>query len=843
MARPARALLALLLSAAVVLPAPVPALAAGGTISGTLTGDGAPLAGVVVAAEAKAVAGTDVATAVTAADGTFTLAVPAGSYVVRLAPPDPWLGGWYHWLQGTVARAYADTVTVAEGAAVTGIDAGLARGWTVYGMVAGASGASAAGATVTLCDAWDTATCPATGAVAADGSFALEHVRAGSWLLRVTGAPAALRDGWYAAGADGHWAATDWDATSLVVEADTAVAMTLPLRVAIKGAVRSTGGVAIAGATVTACAGDACTSTTTGADGTFTTPHLAPGAYTIEVGALDPWFGGFYSAVTATHTVASAASASPVTVGAASVTLPAMGLARGYALTGRVADIGGEGIGNLYLRACTAGEVCREARSEADGTFRVTALGGVYPVRLWIEDDAGNPVFPDGWYDAASATGFTLNEAYADFVPMNRADVDLGTIGIPRLRYVTGTVYGEALAGPVNEAQVMACRMGPGICYYVSTAEDGSFFIPTLPPDVYRLQVTSQAELIADGWYAKGSPGAYTRFESDATYIDLTGDDATGLDIELPRTWLAGASIGPAAYNGQVCAVKTDSDESYACSGDADVAHLALNLPDGRYRLRLEGAAEFATTWYAPDAPGRVTADEASAAVFEVAEAMLDLGAMTTMTRAQATPPEATIAPAADSVRVARDAAVRVVFSEPVTGAIDGVTITDASAGGAAVAATATWTAATRTLVLTPVALLPAGHVLEVAAGTSIRDTDGNRLARTTSVFTVTTDAVAPKLASRTPAPNATRVSRTANLVAKWGEGVRTAAVKAVLTDTKTGRTVAVRLRWDSARRALTVDPAATLAGKRKYRIAISGVADGAGNRAAAVSWTFTTRA
>jgi hypothetical protein len=123
------------------------------------------------------------------------------------------------------------------------------------------------------------------------------------------------------------------------------------------------------------------------------------------------------------------------------------------------------------------------------------------------------------------------------------------------------------------------------------------------------------------------------------------------------------------------------------------------------------------------------------------------------------TPPAVTaVTPADGSTGAATTAAVRATFSEPVAPAtLSSSTFTLTGSGGAAVAATVSWDAATSAAVLTPVAALPAGTALTatVKGGPAgVADVAGNRLAAD-RVWRFTTAAPVATATTFTPVADA----------------------------------------------------------------------------------------
>ena len=109
--------------------APAPSASITGTV--TREDDGSPVSGVAVSASGP---GNAWASVFTDAAGTYSLdALPAGSYIVSFSPEGTDLKREY-W-QNAFAYAQATPVVLTEGQAVTGIDASLAAGGSIAGLV------------------------------------------------------------------------------------------------------------------------------------------------------------------------------------------------------------------------------------------------------------------------------------------------------------------------------------------------------------------------------------------------------------------------------------------------------------------------------------------------------------------------------------------------------------------------------------------------------------------------------------------------------------------------------------------------------------------------------------
>ena len=189
-----------------------------------------------------------------------------------------------------------------------------------------------------------------------------------------------------------------------------------------------------------------------------------------------------------------------------------------------------------------------------------------------------------------------------------------------------------------------------------------------------------------------------------------------------------------------------------------------------------------------------------------------------------------------------------VTFSEAVTGlplAAAGTPNFTLKLGTAIVGSKVTYNTKTRVATLTPDAPLVGDRTYTLSLSSAIADVAGNLLtAKTWSVIT----GPAPVVTSRTPAINATRVSRTANITATFSEAVTglptTAAASANFTITRAsnGAAVAAVVGYSDSTRMATLNPSGTLRANTQYTVTLtSGIKDTAGNLLSPVTWKFTT--
>ncbi|TFD07679.1 Ig-like domain-containing protein [Cryobacterium sp. TMT1-66-1] len=124
-------------------------------------------------------------------------------------------------------------------------------------------------------------------------------------------------------------------------------------------------------------------------------------------------------------------------------------------------------------------------------------------------------------------------------------------------------------------------------------------------------------------------------------------------------------------------------------------------------------------------------------------------------------------------------------------------------------------------------------------------DPAGNVSATGHAVFTITVvnpepDVVAPTVTARTPLAGASAVSATDDLTATFSEAV-TGVGDTTFVLANGATTVPAVVSYDASTRVATLNPSATLSADTSYTVALSGIADVAGNLIAPDGWSFTT--
>lgn len=187
-------------------------------------------------------------------------------------------------------------------------------------------------------------------------------------------------------------------------------------------------------------------------------------------------------------------------------------------------------------------------------------------------------------------------------------------------------------------------------------------------------------------------------------------------------------------------------------------------------------------------------------------------------------------------------------FSEAVTGLPTSAASTPnftLKLGTATIASKVTYNATTRMATLTPDAPLVSDRTYTLSLSNAVKDVAGNPL--TTKTWTFITGP-APVVTARTPAVNATGVSRTANITATFSEAVTglpstpTANANFTIKRTSSSAAFASVASYSSTTKVATLNPTGTLLAYTQYTVTLSsGIKDTAGNLLAPVTWNFTT--
>lgn len=435
------------------------------------------------------------------ASGHYTITgAPAGTYLV-VAFADGFLTEWY---DNQTAFFLANTVPVAEGASVTGIDFGLTKLASVQLLVTNTSGTPLPGISVTL---WSESGGGNGFVTDGSGRVMIPSFVPGNYTIEFTDPSGTYPHQFY------DRTLTRETATTVPILAGSVVALTAvliggPPPPSISGTVLDDPtGDPIPGATVNAFAltGDVpVASTTTDASGNFTLSPLASGSYLVEVIPADPathlaeWF----------ENVSDRASATQVSTDGP-VTALDIRLARArVSASGTVTDaqtglpLAGVSVA-AYLPAGT--EPIATATTDDQGRYTIANLPpGSYTVR----------------FEVAHYTPFDVNVD----LTATRTDVDAALTPLPGS--ISGTITGAGGNKDRACVQVWALdgvtKVGAPVC----VAGGGTYTVSDLVPSSYLVSVTQKNDQTT--WYVRAAS------PTTATAV-VVGPEAAvaGIDISV----------------------------------------------------------------------------------------------------------------------------------------------------------------------------------------------------------------------------------------------------------------------------------------------------------------------
>ena len=301
----------------------------------------------------------------------------------------------------------------------------------------------------------------------------------------------------------------------------------------ITGKVTATGGAALGGITVQAgtVLSNGWTafgsSTTTAGDGTYSL-SIAGGRYAIRFSNGTTYATGYYS--TGGY-VASVPAATQILVTSTTIANINVILPPAWTISGIVTGPGAIPLSGISVDALTStGVFIAPSTTNGSGAYTIRVPAGSY--RLRISD--ATKVYASGYY---TGSGLVKDLASADGIVVTGSNITGKDIQLAAARHISGTVI-DSLLTPVAGMTVTA---GLGSA---TTAGDGTYTL-TVPSGAHVVKFTSSTNAQPAGFYISGS--SLTASLSAATAVDVTGGDATGIDVQLPAgVMLSGTVTGTA---------------------------------------------------------------------------------------------------------------------------------------------------------------------------------------------------------------------------------------------------------------------------------------------------------
>ncbi|HXX90725.1 MAG TPA: cell wall-binding repeat-containing protein, partial [Acidimicrobiales bacterium] len=447
----------------------------------------------------------------TAPDGSYSIAVPTGTYVVGEGIGFYSRHGW--------STTDQEPVVVTGAGDVTGIDMAVPPfGDLIVGLINSGCDAN------TEVDVYDMYSGFFSSLTTA--GQATMNVPAGTYLVGYFDPTGTCASGWY--GASG-FVASAADAAPVTVTLGTAGSATVQLPYAhyITG---STAAGAPGGMLLEAFAeGAFYVAVLTSDIGKFSIP-VASGTYTVWVaGMTGTPAGGWYHAGTTTPDVN---QATPITVAASDVAIK-ITLHDGGEIDGVVNGPGGVHEGGLEVDAMLGGDVVAFAVTQSNGRYALVVPAGTFTVF-----EGGSDTLLSGWY---SSGGFAEVLSSATGVKVTVGHIATANIAIPVGHFIGGDVTGQGVLG-LHDVAVELFKNAQ--LYVIEFSGYGGEFDILASPGTYQLGFADPYDIYAAGWY---SDGGYVELGADSTLLVLSSTDVTGKDVELPLITVPDAPSGATA--------------------------------------------------------------------------------------------------------------------------------------------------------------------------------------------------------------------------------------------------------------------------------------------------------
>jgi hypothetical protein len=504
------------------VPTPAPKAAAGADIVVPATtqsirghvfdGAGHPIANVQIwASSATAFAFVD-----DAADGSWSMSVPVGSYTLQVFDFS------HTHVDGSVCDAYypckveAATVFVVTAGLTVTVDVTLRERPTVSGTITGANGAPLANVGVRASDGTYTAT-------AADGTYRLALLP-GTFSIE-TGGDETFAPGFYSGTG---WVPVGTTAAKLAVGPAnySGIDIQLPYLRSISGRVTDGFGVPRAQVVVTPYTSASYfygTNATTAADGTFSLRLASTTAWTLR--AQDPssvlmegWYGPGPDGYTGDPAQAKAIPLADSDISGVEIRMPA-----NPRISGRILRPDGSGIGNASVSIIRLSADNRytqfSTRTLADGSYSAQAPSGSWAV--WAHE--GTDTYAPGYYTPG---GWTLTLADAGEITTVASDVTDVTFTLPAMVSVSGTV-----TNPDGTGVRTFVGVDIGALYPTTALSDyEGHWTLRLPPGSWTLEFDA-TDQTKPGWYGAGG---WVGTKDEATPVILSETPVTAIDATLP---------------------------------------------------------------------------------------------------------------------------------------------------------------------------------------------------------------------------------------------------------------------------------------------------------------------
>ncbi|WP_198011516.1 carboxypeptidase regulatory-like domain-containing protein [Arthrobacter sp. FB24] len=553
-----------------------------------------------------------------ASDGSYRLAgLAAGSYKLKFSGYNS--GAISQWYNNAGTFAAAETLVLAKGQDLSGINATLVKGASISGKVTAPAGIDMTNMRVAYYAADSQSNETGSTQVAADGTYRLSGLAAGSYKLKFDGYQSGALTQWYSNASS----FSDASAVGITAGQDlTGINATLVKGATISGKVTAPAGINLRSVYVNVMPTEPQSGMSTSfvqlaADGTYRAAGLPAGAYKMEFsgfnsGALPQWYNNADSLA--------AANALTVTAGQDLTGIDAT-LVKGASISGKVTVPAGVDPARTYVNLYSADSQSLQssgAQVFADGSYKVAGLkAGSYKLQF----SAGNTGALPQWYNNAEtfATATAVDVAAAQDLTGINATLAKGAT-------ISGTV--SAPAGVTLTGVTVTAYSGDNIARYSASTQvgaDGKYQLYGLPAGSYKLQFSGSNSGALAQWYNNSAT-----IETAAAVTVTAGQDVGSINATLVK----GASIrgkltvpaGIDATQIYVSAYTAASQSGYVLSGAvaADGTYRLLGLEAGSYKIQFSAYNSGALSqWYTNAA----TFDAAAAVAVTAAQDVANINA------------------------------------------------------------------------------------------------------------------------------------------------------------------------------------------------------------------------
>jgi hypothetical protein len=275
-----------------------------------------------------------------------------------------------------------------------------------------------------------------------------------------------------------------------------------------------------------------------------------------------------------------------------------------FSISGRVVGSAGD-LGGIAVSGCTTDwSYCSDiVFTDEAGAF---TLGGL-KAGAYILDVQAGPTYLWGFYQAP---GLTLDFSAATPVDVSGGSVILPDIQLTVALSISGMVTGSA--GMLGDLMVVACGIGQGFCSFGSFDESGSYIVPGLGPDTYRLTFANGGMTpYVSGLY---SGSGLTHQFSDEEQVVLTDSSVVLPTFEMPLgVTITGSVSGAVGQLDEVSVMASEDTFDAAAFGetfvDSEGNFTLMGLWPGSYRIQFEDwSRTYVSGTWTPD--GLIQSDE-----------------------------------------------------------------------------------------------------------------------------------------------------------------------------------------------------------------------------------------